>query len=97
MFEKKTSPFEKFVTSVYGNRLEAKKSGDEAMVYVYKILMNSLYGRFGINPESTITVICDKAKYDSFLFKDNFLFGDKLSDQYYIVSYVSNKVHVADH
>ncbi len=26
----------------------AKKAGDEAMVYVYKTLMNSLYGRFGI-------------------------------------------------
>lgn len=25
------------------------------MVYVYKTLMNSLYGRFGINPQSTTT------------------------------------------
>lgn len=66
------------------------------MVYVYKILMNSLYGRFGINPESMMTVICDKEKYDSMLMMPNFIDGLRLSEKYYIVSYISNKLHGAD-
>lgn len=38
-------------------RQEAKENGDFAMAYVYKI-MNTLYGRFGINP--AITEVCKK-------------------------------------
>lgn len=33
----------------------AKKEGNDLLSFVYKILMNSLYGRFGINPKSTRT------------------------------------------
>ncbi|KAL0391303.1 UNVERIFIED_CONTAM: DNA polymerase [Sesamum latifolium] len=46
MFEKKSSPFEGFISDLYESRLEAKKRGDEPMTFIYKILMNSLYGRF---------------------------------------------------
>lgn len=42
--------------------MNAKKEGNNSLSYVYKILMNSLYGRFGINTKSTITEICDKKK-----------------------------------
>lgn len=63
LFEKMPHLFDDFVSSLYEKRLEAKKRGDDAMVYVYKILMNSLYGRFGINPKSTITEVCDKKRY----------------------------------
>ncbi|GJV03534.1 DNA polymerase-like protein [Tanacetum coccineum] len=50
-------PTGEFVGVYYSEelKLEAKKSGNDALSYVYKILMNSLYGRFGINPKSTIT------------------------------------------
>ncbi|XP_059067854.1 DNA polymerase-like [Cryptomeria japonica] len=61
LFDKKPSPFDSFVTSLFGRRQEAKLSGDEAMAYGYKILMNSVYGRFSINPKSTITeyyIVC---------------------------------------
>ena len=90
LFEKKHSPFSSFVSSLFASRQEAKKSGDEAMSYVYKILMNSLYGRFGINPKSTITEVCDRNRYDLLTQRDNLIFGDKLSEDYYIVSYVSS-------
>jgi hypothetical protein len=47
-----------FVSSLFESRLEARISGNEALAaYVYKILMNSLYGRFGINPKSTTTEV----------------------------------------
>jgi hypothetical protein len=96
LFEEKPSPFASFVSSLFSKRQEARKGGNDAMAYVYKILMNSLYGRFGINPESTNTVICDRAKYDELVQKDNFMWGDKLSDHTYIVSYLINASHVSD-
>lgn len=68
----------------------AKKEGNTALSYVYKILMNSLYGRFGINPRSTITEICDKERFDIILNSGNFIFGDSLNDSHYICSYIAN-------
>ncbi|XP_050217580.1 DNA polymerase-like [Mercurialis annua] len=53
LFEKKSSPFEGCISNLYKSRLEAKKASDEAMTFIYKILMNSLYGRLGMNPEIT--------------------------------------------
>nr|XP_048322176.1 DNA polymerase-like [Ziziphus jujuba var. spinosa] len=60
LFEKTPSPFVNFVSSLYEKRKKAKKTGKDAMAYGYKILMNSLYGRFGINLVCTITEICNK-------------------------------------
>ncbi|KAF5182439.1 Dna polymerase, partial [Thalictrum thalictroides] len=91
LFEKKESPFDGFISQLYESRLEAKKDGDEAMSFIYKILMNSLYGRFGMNPESTVTEICNQKKYEKLMKKDNFQSAEKLNDHYYIVNYVSNK------
>jgi hypothetical protein len=96
LFEKKTSPFDSFVSSVFSRRQEAKKTGNSAMEYGYKILMNSLYGRFGINPKSTITEVCNRDRYEHLIKRSDFHLAEKLSDYYYIVSYVSNKVHVDD-
>lgn len=62
--------------------------------------MNSLYGRFGINPKSTITEVCPYYskgdRYDYLTQRENLIFGNKLSEQYYIVSYVSNTGNVKD-
>lgn len=90
MFEKKASPFKGFVSHLYESRLESKKSGDEAMTFIYKILMNSLYGRFGMNPESTVTEICNQKKYEELMKKDSFQSAEKLTDHYYIVNYITN-------
>lgn len=90
LFEKMEYIFEKFITDFYDKRLEAKKAGDEAMSFIYKILMNSLYGRFGMNPESLVTEICKHDKYIEYMMNDNFQSADKLTDEYYIVQYLSN-------
>lgn len=97
LFEKMESPFSHFVTSLFESRSEAKKSGNEALSYVYKILMNSLYGRFGINPKSTITEVCDKDRYNELIRHTDFIFGDMLSENNYIVSYHSNTNNDSDH
>ena len=96
LFEKKDSPFKGFVSHLYESRLESKKSGDEAMSYFYKILMNTLYGRFGINPESTVTEICNQKKYEELMKKDNFQCAEKLTDHYYIVNCITNKNSMTD-
>lgn len=69
------------VSSLFESR--QKKEGNEAMSYVYKILMNSLYGRLGISPK--FTTICDEVVY--MLRNPNFIFGAPLSEDRYIVSY----------
>lgn len=60
------------------------------MSYVYKIIMNSLYGRFGMNPESTVTELCNQQKYEELMRQDNFHSAEKISDNNYLVSYMVN-------
>jgi DNA polymerase type B, organellar and viral len=93
LFEKMSSPFESFVSDLFACRQDAKIRGDEAITYVYKILMNTLYDRFGINPESTITEVCKKERYDYLIQKANIISGNKVSDHYYLVSYHSKTGH----
>lgn len=90
LFERKESPFKDFVSSLFESRLEAKKEKNDAMAYVYKILMNSLYGRFGINPKSTITEICDEKKRKNLLRHSDLIFSELLYENKYIISFHSN-------
>lgn len=47
VFQRSTKLFEKFVDKYYGLRLQAQREGNSALAYVCKILLNSLYGKFG--------------------------------------------------
>jgi hypothetical protein len=75
LYEKGEGLFHSFVTDLYGNRLKAKKDGNTGLAYVYKILMNSLYGRLGINPRSTITEICNYDDYKRIFKIPGFVFS----------------------
>lgn len=90
LFERMESPFRDYVSSLYESRLEARKSGNETLSYVYKILMNSLYGRFGIHPKSTTTEVCDLHRYNDLIKHSELIFGDMLSYNNYIVAYHCN-------
>ena len=46
LYERKESPFKDFVSSLFSSRLETRKEGNDALSYVYKILMNSLHGHW---------------------------------------------------
>ena len=65
--EKKISPFESFVSSIFERRQEAKKKGEMLYVlyvyynYINKLLMNSLYGGFGINPKQKYAKEIDRS------------------------------------
>jgi hypothetical protein len=91
LFEKMESPFVSFVSSLFDSRLKAKESGNDALGYVYKTLMNSLYGRFGINPQSTVTDVCTLERQNFYLKNTELIFAEKLSEEYYVVSYLSGK------
>lgn len=49
--------------------------------------MNSLYGRFGINPKSTTAVICDEYRYKHLLRHSELILGEMLSENNYLVTY----------
>lgn len=91
LFEKMETPFESFVSSLFESRLKAKESGNDALSYVYKNLMNSLYGRFGINPVTTVTEVCSQDRYNFLIRNSDLIFADQLNEKYYIVSYWSGK------
>ncbi|GJZ65326.1 DNA polymerase-like protein [Tanacetum coccineum] len=61
-----------------------------SLSYVYKILMNSLYGRSGINPKSTIIEVCNFKRYTDVVSFEGFIHGDMLSENNFIVSYHTN-------
>ncbi|KAM7249945.1 hypothetical protein ACFE04_019724 [Oxalis oulophora] len=90
LFERMESPFKDFVSSLFESRLEAKKEGNEAFAFVYKTLMNSLYGRFGINPISSKTEICDDIRYEYLLKHCNLTNSNFLTENKHIVSYHTN-------
>lgn len=46
-----TIDFSDYVNDLYEKRKEAKASGDKARNILYKLLLNSLYGKFGANPD----------------------------------------------
>lgn len=96
LFETKDSLFSDFVKDCYARRSKAKKRGDTAMSYVYKMVMNSLYGRFGISPESLLTLICTADETDKMIYKPNFQSSDQLTDDKFLVNLVVNSKEVSD-
>lgn len=76
---------------MYGKRQEAKNQGNKTFSYVYKILMNSLYGRFGRNPLSRMTFIASSLEERDLLVKERgFISADEISDNRHIVVYFPN-------
>lgn len=69
-FDKIEGGFTSFVDSCFAKRQEAKAAGDRVLERVFKMLLNSLYGRFGINtigwPRSYLVTAeeAEKLKYD---------------------------------
>lgn len=58
-FQQKEVLFEDYINDMYTNRMKSTNKTDNL---IYKLLMNTLYGRFGMNQETSITKIIDKEK-----------------------------------
>jgi len=57
IYPKKCYPFKSYVRFLFDKRAKAK---DELMKYIFKILMNSLYGKFAQNNERTVIINTEK-------------------------------------
>ena len=49
--------FEDFINDLFSKRLKAKENNDEVWNFTYKLLMNSLYGKFGQRDEKKVYYI----------------------------------------
>jgi hypothetical protein len=58
-FENAGMIFKNFIETLYGMRLEAKEKNDNVTQMTMKLLMNSCYGRMGINKDRSKIVIDD--------------------------------------
>jgi len=58
--------------------------------------MNSLYGRFGINPNGTVTEICDKGRYMELIDRGGFAHGEPLGNGRYLCAYFVNTLSMDD-
>jgi hypothetical protein len=77
---------------MYDNRLNAKKEGNTGLSFVYKILMNSLYGRFGINPKSSITEICNENRYKELMNFEGEAVGNYLGNNRFLCASLVNTI-----
>lgn len=90
-YKKVKTPFKEFVNELYSQRLEAKKKGDEALSFILKTTMNSLYGRFGISPESSKTEIAvTKEEMEAGKTKEGFIDLTPLGNDTWVMMYKHN-------
>lgn len=61
------SPFDSYVKDLYARRMKAKLAGNTVSAYIFKLLLNSLYGRLAISPDSDITIILNDEDSHSFM------------------------------
>lgn len=59
----KTLSFDKYIVPAYESRLAYKASGDKARTLLYKLMMNSLYGKFGANPSNYTRAVLFDSEY----------------------------------
>lgn len=52
MFKGKKGLFDEYVNTWTASKIQAKKDGNKALYLTSKLLLNSLYGKFGLNPKS---------------------------------------------
>ena len=80
------------MNDIYRRRLEAKARGEKALDFIHKTTMNSLYGRFGINPESTTTLILNKEEALKFPMEhEGFMHSEELCADRFLITYKNKR------
>jgi hypothetical protein len=76
----KGNQFAGYVSELY--KIKQSVTSGHPWYTVSKLLLNSLYGRFGMNPVLDHSVIIDSSKFDAFMEKHTIVdfksFGDKI-------------------
>lgn len=88
-FERGQNVFKEFVIKNYNNRLKAKKNNNTSLQYIYKFILNSLYGRFGMKEIEYRLEIVDKDKAKTLLKTKKISIFNEMKDKY-IIKYKSN-------
>lgn len=87
-YEMIDSPFKDFIHDLYNLRHDAKAKGADALSYILKTTMNSLYGCFGISPDSTKTEISlSKEEFDAGQAKKEFYDYKPLGNDTYVMMF----------
>jgi hypothetical protein len=85
-FNKGYNIFNNFIVTLFNKRMEAKLNNNLTLNKVYKLILNSLYGRLGMKDIENRTVVVNKEKGNELLNKKNILlvseFQDKLLIKY---------------
>jgi hypothetical protein len=84
-FERGVSVFKDFVEHYYNIKLESKHN--EVRRLLAKLMLNSLYGRFGLKHELTKTEFVDRTKYLSLSLKHDILENIIIDDDLELVKY----------
>nr|QWO71429.1 DNA polymerase [Termitomyces sp. K1Ac] len=86
-FEKGYDVFKPFIRDIYEKRSKAKENSLFSLQYVFKLIMNSLYGRFGMKEIENKLEIVDRDKAKILLKDKNITFYHELPDKYIIRYY----------
>lgn len=93
LFTRMETPFKSFVNDIYKQRLEAKKNGEHAKAFIQKTLLNSLFGRFAISPESSICEIVTKEEaIKAAMTNPGFIDYEELGEDKYTINYKSKSL-----
>ena len=63
VFKEKRVIFKKFINHIYSKRIQAKKRKNRVNEYNLKLIMNSLYGRFGLGTDLSILTFINNEDY----------------------------------
>jgi hypothetical protein len=80
-FERGKDVFKNYVEELYKGRLQAKLNDNNSLQLSYKLLLNSLYGRFGMRDIENKLKILNKEEAEKLMTKKNIIFYSELQDK----------------
>jgi hypothetical protein len=80
-FDRCENIFKNFVETLFNNRLKAKELNNSSFDRTYKLILNSLYGRFGMKEILNKCVIVNKNEAKFYLDKKNVVLVSDLNDK----------------
>lgn len=84
----KSKIFNNYIQDLY--KMKVNSSKNDSKYYIAKLLMNSLYGRFGLNPEIKTVKIVDNNALDEIINSKNSIDITPLNEDKILVSYIEN-------
>jgi DNA polymerase type B, organellar and viral len=71
LYDKVEGTFDNYIKDIYQCKQQADKDKNKVIRYIYKLLLNSLYGRLGLRPQNTKLSLIHKDRLDKILHTEN--------------------------